>query len=89
MRRIVINCKIISPVSDICWNCLHFGGDNPSARRCRAFPNEIPLEIWEAKRNHDEPYPNDGGIRFRHFKSPSITSQDLIDEPKQNCEQAK
>ena len=82
-ERLVIvkrNCVEISPVSEVCWNCSHFNGENPSARNCKAFPNGIPIEIWECRRNHDEPYPNDNNYRFEHFKSEPINSQDIINE---------
>jgi hypothetical protein len=81
--KITLNCRSVSPFSEICWNCLHFNSDNPTERKCKAFPEDIPLEIWECRRNHDEAYPNDNNIRFKHFKSESITSQDIIDEIKE------
>jgi hypothetical protein len=56
--------KDISPVSDICWNCQHFNGDNPAARTCSAFPKGIPLPIWNGENNHKKQYPGDNGILF-------------------------
>ncbi|MCX7998724.1 MAG: hypothetical protein N3A69_07195 [Leptospiraceae bacterium] len=35
-----------------------------STKRCKAFPNGIPLEIFENKFDHENPYPGDNGIRF-------------------------
>jgi hypothetical protein len=30
-------------------------------RKCEAFPNKIPAEIWEMEVQHDIPYPNQHG----------------------------
>ena len=48
--------------SPICTYCRHANVDN--ARVCAAFPNGIPLEIWNGDNPHTSPYPGDHGIRF-------------------------
>jgi len=47
--------------SPVCTFCKH--EDPEVERKCRAF-DKIPLEIWEGRNLHREPYPGDGGIRF-------------------------
>lgn len=65
MGKVVkLECKTDSPISEICWNCKNFDGDNPSARQCSAFPKGIPSEIWSGKNDHTKPFPGDNGIRF-------------------------
>ncbi len=59
----------ISVVSRVCSFCLHFNDKNPIERRCEAFPEGIPLEIWRGENDHTKPFPNDNGIRFEHFKN--------------------
>ena len=33
-------------------------------KRCSAFPNGIPPELWNDEIDHATPYPNDNGILF-------------------------
>lgn len=46
--------------SEVCTFCRHLIGP----RRCEAFPEEIPLEIWLGDDYHREPHPGDHGIQF-------------------------
>lgn len=32
---------------------------------CKAFPNGIPKEIRLGERNHNKPFPGDGGLQFK------------------------
>lgn len=57
----------ISVVSRVCSFCKNFDDSNPAARNCSAFPNGIPLEIWNGKNDHTEPYPGDNGIQFERI----------------------
>ncbi len=41
--------------------CREIGDSTTHARR---FSDGIPLEIWNGKRDHSEPYPGDHGIQF-------------------------
>ena len=43
----------------LCVSCKNY----ISPRVCQAFPS-IPLEIWENRFRHTEPYPGDNGKRF-------------------------
>lgn len=54
----------ISVVSPVCTRCQNFDISNPVARKCSAFPNDIPLEIWEGKNDHTREFAGDNGIRF-------------------------
>ena len=49
-------------VSDVCSHCAHWFVE-PGAK-CKAFPNGIPVEIWEGRNKHTEPYEGDHGIQF-------------------------
>ncbi|MGV8164637.1 MAG: hypothetical protein ACLKAK_07255 [Alkaliphilus sp.] len=49
-----------------CVRCKHFSAEEPEdfiGSKCKAFPR-IPREILEGKRDHRQPFPGDGGIRF-------------------------
>ncbi|MEZ6094193.1 MAG: hypothetical protein R3C03_08125 [Pirellulaceae bacterium] len=48
--------------SQICHRCIHLVNDEE--RRCRAFPDGIPKEIWIGENDHTQPVPGDGGILF-------------------------
>jgi len=49
--------------SPVCSYCRHLDRTS-TKRRCKAFPNGIPLQIWLGTNRHTEPYPGDHGIRF-------------------------
>jgi len=53
----------IPEYSPVCTFCRHGKGK----RKCAAF-SEIPLEIWEGRNDHTEPYPGDNGIQFEPVK---------------------
>jgi hypothetical protein len=38
-------------------------GNNGTGRTCDAFPNAIPLAIWQGESNDRQPFPGDHGIR--------------------------
>jgi hypothetical protein len=48
--------------SRVCTNCSNL--TEPGERKCRAFPNGIPLEIWTGENNHTKPVAGDNGILF-------------------------
>lgn len=55
----IFNIKIYSPT---CMSCKHL--TSLENRTCKAFPKEIPLEIWNGENGHKSPYSGDGGIQY-------------------------
>lgn len=49
--------------SEVCTFCKNFNRES-RGRTCKAFPEEIPQEIWLGKHDHKTPFPGDHGIRF-------------------------
>ena len=50
-------------------NCKHYIID----RKCNAFTDEIPLEIWQGDNNHSKPLPDqDNDIVFEPNKGGSM-----------------
>jgi hypothetical protein len=54
-------------ISEVCVWCSRLDRENPSARRCQAFPEGIPLEIWGSENDHTQPYPGDHGLQFQRL----------------------
>lgn len=48
--------------SPVCSLCRHVQVDE--MRKCAAFSDDIPLEIWKGQNDHRKPYPGDHGIQF-------------------------
>ncbi len=55
--------------SPVCCRCLHLA--SVSGRRCRAFPNGIPYEIWSGVNPHTKPVEGDGGTMFKDRIGPA------------------
>lgn len=65
------NCgERISSFSKVCSLCVHLNRADVSERKCSAFPDGIPLEIWKGGNDHTAPYKNDNGIRFEPIELP-------------------
>ena len=47
----------------LCYDCAYFDIVNP--RICDAFPEGIPMEIWNGVFKHHKAYPGDGGLQFK------------------------
>lgn len=54
----------VAAASPTCFFCRHHEDREISERACSAFPDGIPLEIWNGQNDHKSPYPGDNGIRF-------------------------
>jgi excisionase family DNA binding protein len=46
-----------------CFECKYFRGAKSGI--CDAFPDQIPLEIWSGKVQHNKPFTGDQGIWFQ------------------------
>lgn len=59
-----------------CLECAHYLG----AHACTAFPEKIPDAIFTGDHDHREPYPGDGGIRFKPLAGIDNGENDDTDE---------
>lgn len=50
--------------SSVCSGCVHYDSKNASFKRCEAFPDGIPQEIFSGENEHTSAYPGDNGIQF-------------------------
>jgi hypothetical protein len=63
MDGITLDSSFKLPVySPVCTMCKHLNTGEP--RNCAAF-KEIPLEIWQGKNDHRQPFTGDNGIQFK------------------------
>jgi len=54
-------------ISPTCHYCRHRRWDRRDS--CVAFPDQIPIEIWNGEHDHRSPYPGDRGICFERMSS--------------------
>lgn len=66
-----------------CFCCKHFDKWSGSFANCSAFPHGIPLEIWQHKNDHTQPFPGDHGIQYEEAERewpPEFDDLVLLDE---------
>ncbi|HEY8741902.1 MAG TPA: hypothetical protein VIU62_02305 [Chloroflexota bacterium] len=68
----------IPGLSVVCMFCRH----QFAYRRCTAFPEGIPLEIWLARNIHQADYPGDHGIHFQSVPGAMVTTPQVTEGDK-------
>lgn len=64
--RIDDSCLDEGIVSNICDRCIHRLA--PEHRKCKAFNELIPIDIWQGRNDHTKPVEGDNGIQFEPIK---------------------
>ena len=69
----------------ICVFCRYFNSEafeeSSLSRKCKAFEDRIPGEIWAGEVDHRKPYEGDNGIHFEFQEDTSQLSWPLKDIP--------
>ena len=68
----------VSIASPVCSLCRHRSG----YRRCAAFLDGIPLDIWLGRDTHQGPYPDDHGIQFEPVPGAKVTTPQVTEGDK-------
>jgi hypothetical protein len=54
-------------ISDVCDTCKHLRSQ--AFHNCAAFPDGIPMEIWNGRNDHRQPFAGDNGIQYEPKES--------------------